>query len=169
MSRVLRSNLAKSCGVIAITASAVALIAGQQTSTPVFTAQFKHDGTYRLSVVAVDRYGMWSKPREIDFSVAIPKPDPLLDRFVSIVTWLVSTGAFYFMAIFPLILLYPHFSWARTATNSGVFTKFPFCTNHSRDAPRRAAVSPMRGTRSPVPAPPHPAIPVRRKDTEAHA
>src|SRR5882762_5944878 len=38
MSRVLRSNLAKSGGVIAIAASAVALIAGQQTSTPVFTA-----------------------------------------------------------------------------------------------------------------------------------
>ncbi len=97
-----------------------------RTKTPVFTAHFKHDGAYRLSVVAIDRYGMWSKPREIDFSVAIPKPDPLLDRLVSIATWLVSTGILYFMAIFPLILLYPRFSWARTATNSGVFTKFPF-------------------------------------------
>jgi hypothetical protein len=31
-----------------------------------------------------------------------------------------------FTLIFPLIPLYPRFSWARTAVNSGVFTKFPF-------------------------------------------
>src|ERR1700720_2134350 len=29
------------------------------------------------------------------------------------------------MLLFPLIPLYPRFSWARTAINSGIFTKFP--------------------------------------------
>src|SRR6476619_1086731 len=38
MSRVFPSTLVKSSGAMAIAASAVALIAGQQTSTPVFTA-----------------------------------------------------------------------------------------------------------------------------------
>jgi len=38
MSGVSRLALAKSFGVIALTASGVALVAGQQTSTPVFTA-----------------------------------------------------------------------------------------------------------------------------------
>src|SRR6476660_3716779 len=38
MSRVTPSTLVKSVGAIAIAASAVVLIAGQQTSTPVFTA-----------------------------------------------------------------------------------------------------------------------------------
>src|SRR5208282_5571918 len=94
------------------------------TRAPFFTAQFKHDGTYQLSVVAIDRYGIWSKPKEISFSVAAFK-HPLRDRIVSIATWTVSTGLLYFVLIFPLIIFYPHFSWARTATNSGVFTKFP--------------------------------------------
>ena len=39
---------------------------------------------------------------------------------------LVSSTILYFALIFPLIPLCPRFSWARTAVNSGVFTKFPF-------------------------------------------
>ena len=92
-----------------------------RTKAPVYTAQFKHDGTYRLSVVAIDSYGMWSKPRDIDFSVVMPKPDPMLDRFVSIFMWLASAGILYFIVIFPLILLYPRFSWARTASQQRRF------------------------------------------------
>jgi hypothetical protein len=37
---------------------------------------------------------------------------------------LASTGILYFALIFPLIPLYPRFSWARTTINSGIFTKF---------------------------------------------
>jgi hypothetical protein len=44
---------------------------------------------------------------------------------ISLATWIASTGILYFLFIFPLILLYPRFSWARTATSSGFFTKFP--------------------------------------------
>src|SRR5439155_8541827 len=96
------------------------------TRSPVYTARFKHDGTYQLSVAAIDRYGIWSNPKEISFSVALPKPNPLRDTIFSIAMRIVSTGLIYFLLIFPLIILYPRFSWARTATNSGVFTKFPF-------------------------------------------
>src|SRR5829696_7368122 len=38
---------------------------------------------------------------------------------------LTSSSVVYFALIFPLIPLYPRFSWARTALNTGVFTKFP--------------------------------------------
>jgi hypothetical protein len=33
-----------------------------------------------------------SKPKDISFSVALPKPNPLRDRIVSIATWIGSTG-----------------------------------------------------------------------------
>jgi ligand-binding sensor domain-containing protein len=96
------------------------------TKAPVYTALFRDDGSYRLSVFAIDRYGMWSKPKLVDFSIALPKSDPLRGKLVLIAEWLAKTGILYFLLIYPIILLYPHFSWARTATNSGVFTKFPF-------------------------------------------
>jgi hypothetical protein len=96
-----------------------------QTRSPVYTAKFEHDGTYQLRVVAIDRYGVWSEPRDIGFNVALRQPDPLLNRLIPISTGLATTGVLYVALIFPLILLYPHFSWARTAANSGAFTKFP--------------------------------------------
>lgn len=93
--------------------------------SPVYRAEFKHDGTYRVQVFAVDRYGMWSEPRELTFKVTTPQADPLRDMFLKLSAALASVGILYFVFIFPLIPLYPRFSWARTATNSGVFTKFP--------------------------------------------
>jgi hypothetical protein len=96
------------------------------TKSPVYRATFDHDGTYQLRVNAIDRYGEWSEPRDIEFNVALPKPDPARKMLFKVVTVLISSGVLYFALIFPLIPLYPRFSWARTAVNSGVFTKFPF-------------------------------------------
>jgi hypothetical protein len=97
-----------------------------RTKTPVYTATFLHDGNYQLQVNAVDRYGEWSETRPINFKVALPKSDPMRAMLTTAAMALVSSGVLYFTLIFPLIPLYPHFSWARTAINSGVFTKFPF-------------------------------------------
>jgi hypothetical protein len=96
------------------------------TRSPVYKARFDHDGTYQLQVNAIDRYGEWSEPRVITFRVALPKPNPTQQMLVKAAVALGSTGVIYFAFIFPLIPLFPRFSWARTAINSGVFTKFPF-------------------------------------------
>jgi hypothetical protein len=69
---------------------------------------------------------VWSEAKDINFTVALPKSDPTRAMLVKAGMMLVSSGVLYFALIFPLIPLYPRFSWARTAVNSGVFTKFPF-------------------------------------------
>jgi ligand-binding sensor domain-containing protein len=95
------------------------------TRSTVYRATFKHDGHYRLQVNALDRNGKWSKPRLINFNVDLPKPNPTHEILVKVALAFVSTGSLYFAMIFPLIPLYPRHSWARTAINSGLFTKFP--------------------------------------------
>jgi hypothetical protein len=101
--------------------------AGQKiTRSPAYKATFEHDGDYQLQVNVVDRYGEWSEPRLINFRVALPKPDPTRAMLMKAAMAVVSSGVLYFALIFPLIPLYPRFSWARTAINSGAFTKFPF-------------------------------------------
>jgi hypothetical protein len=96
------------------------------TRSSVYTARFEHNGNYVLSVAAIDRYGIWSEPEKISLAVTLPKANPLRETIISVAIWIVSTGAIYSLLIFPLITLYPRSSLARTATNSGVFTKFPF-------------------------------------------
>jgi ligand-binding sensor domain-containing protein len=95
------------------------------TTSPFYTLKFNHDGSYQLRVVAVDRYGMWSEPQDVDLRVTLPKPDPYREMLMQLATALTSAGLLYFALLFPLIPLYPHLAWARTATNSGLFTKFP--------------------------------------------
>jgi len=90
-----------------------------------YTARFKEDGRYTLNVVAIDRYGNRSDPREIKIAVSLPKASPWRDRAIDIGK---ATGVallLYFLAVFPLILLYPHAGWARTMLNSGFFSRFP--------------------------------------------
>ncbi len=96
-----------------------------RTRSPVYRASFPHDGVYSLRVAAVDRYGFRSLPRDIDFHVSLPKPDPLRETLFKAGAALISTGALYLLLMFPLVPLYPRFSWARTAMNSGLLTKFP--------------------------------------------
>lgn len=102
------------------------LDAETRTRSPVYRARFNHDGDYDLRVYAIDINGVWSEPRDIKFKVTLPKSDPTRALVVQTVKWLATSGVLYFLLIFPLIRLYPRFSWARTAINSGVFTKFPF-------------------------------------------
>src|SRR5262245_58717936 len=97
-----------------------------RTRSPVLKKTFFDDGPYRLRVFAVDIYGIWSKPYDANFVVTLPKANPTLGVLVQAVKWLVCTGVLYFALIFLLIPLYPRFSLARTAVNSGLFTRFPF-------------------------------------------
>jgi ligand-binding sensor domain-containing protein len=95
------------------------------TRSAVYKALFDRDGVYRLRANAVDRNGDWSDPRDIVFRVVLPRTNPTLDIVRKAGMALVSSGLIYFALIFPLIPLYPRFSWARTAINCGLFTKFP--------------------------------------------
>jgi hypothetical protein len=96
-----------------------------RTKSPFFKATFDH-GTHRLRVAAIDIYGMWSDPRDINFAVTLPRADPVINALVKAAKFFIGTGALYFALIFVLIPLYPSFSLARTAINSGLFTRFPF-------------------------------------------
>ncbi|HJT15524.1 MAG TPA: hypothetical protein VJ790_23075, partial [Dongiaceae bacterium] len=90
-----------------------------------YTARFKEDGRYALTVVAVDRYGNRSNPREIKIAVSLPKASPWRDRAIEIGKAAGLALLLYFLAVFPLILLYPRAGWARTMLNSGFFSRFP--------------------------------------------
>jgi len=95
------------------------------TRSPVYRASFDRDGAYHLRVNAIDRYGAWSEPRYVNFNVDLPKPEPVRKMLVEAAKQLGLVGVLYFALILPLIPLYPRYSWARTAVNSGWFTKFP--------------------------------------------
>ncbi len=77
----------------------------------IFTTKGLEDGRYTLRVEAIDRYGRRSEPVLHSFQVALPKPDPVLDK---VEHWgkIVSgaggvVGLLYFLLLFPL-LLYTH-------------------------------------------------------------
>jgi hypothetical protein len=74
-----------------------------KTKSPVYKAFFPHDGIYQLRVVAVDRYGNWSDPKDIDFKVALTKPNSFWDTLAAaspiIVATLTSLFALSFMAL----------------------------------------------------------------------
>jgi ligand-binding sensor domain-containing protein len=93
--------------------------------TPYYTARFKDDGQYMLTVVAIDRYGERSKPREIKIAVSLPAPSSWGDRARDIGAATGIALLAYFLAVFPLISLYPRAGWARTMLNSGLFSRFP--------------------------------------------
>ena len=54
-----------------------------KTRSSVYRAVFPHDGAYQLRVVAVDRYGNRSDPKDINFKVTLPKPKTLWDTLVA--------------------------------------------------------------------------------------
>jgi ligand-binding sensor domain-containing protein len=54
-----------------------------KTRSSVYRAVFPHDGAYQLLVVAVDRYGNRSDPKDINFKVTLPKPKTLLETLVA--------------------------------------------------------------------------------------
>ena len=54
-----------------------------KTKSTAYTAVFPHDGVYQLRVVAVDRYGSRSVPKDINFKTALPKQNSLWDTLVA--------------------------------------------------------------------------------------
>jgi hypothetical protein len=99
------------------------------TYIPVKTFTFKEqeDGHYILTVTAIDTHGVRSRPFPYPFEVALPRPPPPL--LVWLKRGLLSgtvLSLLYLLVLFPLIPLYTRRSWARTALNSGVFSKFGY-------------------------------------------
>ena len=77
-----------------------------KTKSSVYRANFDHDGAYQLRVIAVDRYGNRSDPRDINFKVALPRPKSLWDTLASI--WravLATAAALYALTLIALLLM----------------------------------------------------------------
>ncbi len=96
-----------------------------RTRSSYYEAVFEDDGRHRVTVQAIDEYGLRSEPYVYAFDVALPKEDPVEIWAERIGVWGLALSAVYFLGLFPLLLLYPRASWARSAVTSGVFTKFP--------------------------------------------
>jgi hypothetical protein len=99
------------------------LVADQYASTP-FQKFRLDDGSYTLNVVAIDRYGIESKPFSHDFQVAVPSDNPWA---VGAKKALTSGAALYlisFVVLLAMIPFYDQYGWVRTAINSGVFSKY---------------------------------------------
>jgi ligand-binding sensor domain-containing protein len=82
------------------------LIGPEKTRSSVHRATFdKGDGDYQLRVIAVDRYGNQSEPKDINFRVALPRPNPPLGSSI-LTTRNVGTAVtgLYFFAIIGLFL-----------------------------------------------------------------
>jgi ligand-binding sensor domain-containing protein len=63
-----------------------------KTKSSVYKAIFPRDGAYQLRVVAVDRYGNRSDPKDINFNVTLPKPKSFLETLVAAWPILVATA-----------------------------------------------------------------------------
>ena len=84
-----------------------------KTRSSIYRTSFDHDGSYQLRVVAVDRYGNRSEPKDINFKVHLPKPNSLWDTLASI--WqilLTALTGLYAVAFFTLLLLARRRAWA---------------------------------------------------------
>jgi ligand-binding sensor domain-containing protein len=96
-----------------------------RTKSSIYRTNFDHDGTYRLRVIAVDRYGNRSDPKNINFNVSLPKPESLLDRLASI--WqiiLAVAAALYVIALIILLLLTRRHAWAFRILSDAVWAKW---------------------------------------------
>jgi hypothetical protein len=84
-----------------------------ETKSPIYRARFDQDGTYQLSVIAVDRYGNRSAPKGVRFNVTLPKAETFLQRLVA--AWPIITAALfglYVTAFLTLLLLTGWSQWA---------------------------------------------------------
>jgi ligand-binding sensor domain-containing protein len=96
------------------------------TDTAFFFHEFEDGQEYTLDVQAIDGYGYRSAHKKVHFLIKVPKPAPEWQQWLKelgIFTGLLSLA--YLLFLPPLILLYTGSSLARTAVNSGMFTKFP--------------------------------------------
>jgi ligand-binding sensor domain-containing protein len=75
------------------------------TRSSVYRAVFPRDGSYQLRVVAVDRYGNLSDPKDINFKVILPRPNSLLDTLVA--AWrIVGAAVIGLLALSFIVLLW---------------------------------------------------------------
>jgi hypothetical protein len=86
---------------------------------------FPEDGAYALTVTAVDRYGYRSEPAVFGVTVELPKPEPWVDWLNWAASAVGGISLVYLVALGPLLVLYPRSGWARSAVNSGAFSRFP--------------------------------------------
>lgn len=93
--------------------------------SPYFDARFEQDGEYILSVQAIDVNGFRSDPYVHKLEVALPTETPLDVWVTRGVRWGSLLAGAYFLALFPLLGLYPRAGWARSLVNSGAFSRFP--------------------------------------------
>lgn len=92
---------------------------------PYFEARLDREGRYTVRVQAIDKHGFRSESRVHDLEVELPE-DTLFEAWARrVLTGGSALSAVYFLAIFPLLLLYPYAGWARSLVNSGTFSRFP--------------------------------------------
>jgi Two component regulator propeller len=93
-----------------------------RTLSPVYKASFDHDGSYRLSVTAIGRYGDRSEPKDIDFQVTLPKPQTLWDRLLA--RWpavLAAMTGLYACGFIALLFLSRYRAWAFRALSDAAW------------------------------------------------
>jgi len=98
---------------------------GIETKSPVYRVMFDHDGLYELRVIAVDRYGNRSEPRDINFRVTLPTPKSLWDTLTSI--WrvvLATVSVLYALAFTTLLLMTRRSAWAFRLLTDATWAKW---------------------------------------------
>ena len=96
-----------------------------QTRSSAFRATFDHDGAYELRVIAVDRYGNRSDPKDVKFNVTLPKPKSLWDTLASIWQVVVAAAAvLYSLALITLVLMTRRSAWAFRILTDAAWAKW---------------------------------------------
>ena len=96
------------------------------TISPLLSQELQDNKEYILEVRAIDNFGYQSAPKEFHFRIALPQPPSRWQQIIKrggISAGLLSLA--YLLFLPPLIVLYPRSSLARTAVNSGAFSRFP--------------------------------------------
>jgi ligand-binding sensor domain-containing protein len=135
---------------------------GRETKTrsSFYKTSFDHDGAYRLRVIALDRYGNRSEPKDINFKVALPKQNSFWDSLAS--AWraiLAVLSGFYALTLAALILLTRRSATAFRILSDAVWAKWltwPFFFLRHVSAVQRWVLEPWfqairRGTLTDVP------------------
>jgi len=96
------------------------------SSSPFQTVTFSEEGTYTISVSAIDKFGYRSDPSKSTFAVEFPVSDDPISKWLKRIAGSGVVMAILYLIVLPsLLLLYPAQNWARTAVNSGYFSRFP--------------------------------------------
>ena len=84
-----------------------------ETKSAIYRAVFAQNGTYRLRVIAIDRYGNRSEPKETAFNVKLPRPETFSQTVAQAWPIIVSVlFSLYVCAFLALLLLTGWSHWA---------------------------------------------------------